>query len=48
MELCKVLNRILGTTVGPWDLAALPDVYIEMVLEGERLRVALAEAGFGN
>jgi hypothetical protein len=43
--LARTLNRVLGTNLGPWDLAGIPDVYIELILEGVRLQGELAEAG---
>jgi hypothetical protein len=48
--LARTLNRVLGTTtITPWELAQLPDVYIELIVEGLNLQAELAEAGLlGN
>jgi len=47
--LAQLLNRYLGTNLGPWDVAALPEIYVSLVMEGMALREELAEAGLiGN
>lgn len=47
--MARLLNRILGvTTITPWELGGIPDVWIALVVEGVNLKAELAEAGIGG
>lgn len=45
IELARYLNRYLGTQLAPWDLGQVPDIWIEMIVEGAEIRAELGEAG---
>ena len=48
VELARYLNRYLGTNLGPWDVAGVPDVYIAMIVQGANLKAEIKEAGLAR
>ena len=45
IELARVLNRLLGTTVlTPWNIGGIPDVDIAMVVESINLQMAMKDS----
>lgn len=48
VQLARRLNQYLGTQIAPWELGAVPDVWVDMIVEGVALQRELGEAGLLN
>ena len=45
VQLARGLNRYLGTQIAPWELGAVPEIWVDIVVEGVALERELGEAG---
>lgn len=39
------MNHYLGTTITPWEVASVPELYLAALIEGQALQRELGEAG---
>ena len=43
LELCRWLNHNLGTTIKPWEMGGVPDLWLSFIITGLNLEAQLRE-----